>query len=133
MVKRDNSSGVAVATIYSGSNGVEVVVAGTITKFKHDSTVINSSTVPTQGTWAHYAMTYDGTTLTAYINGTSVGTASLSSPSSGAMYIRAGRGISFANPFVGDMDDLRLYSTSLTSSEVALIAADDTTNPYYNA
>ena len=48
------------------------------------------------------------------------------------MYIRLGRGISTANPFVGDLDDLRIYSTALTSSEVAEIAADDTGNPYYN-
>lgn len=130
--KRDNSSGGSVATIYSGTSGIEVQVGGSNTIFKHDSTSITSTTVPSQGTWAHYALTYNGTTLTAYINGSSVGTASLSSPSSGSMYIRAGRGISTANPFVGDMDDLRLYSVALSSSEVASVASDDSTNHYYN-
>tara|TARA_Y100000593_G_scaffold33336_1_gene65578 strand:- start:2635 stop:4326 length:1692 start_codon:yes stop_codon:yes gene_type:complete len=130
--KRDDSTGGSAATIYSGTDGIEVQVGGSDTVFKHDTTSITSTTVPSQGAWAHYALTFDGTDLTAYIDGTSAGTTSLSSPSSGAMYIRLGRGISTANPFVGDLDDLRIYSTALTSSEVAEIAADDTGNPYYN-
>jgi len=130
--KRDSSGGGSAVTIVaSSSTGIEVELDGSNTIFKHDSTSISSTTVPTQGTWAHYAITYDGTTMEAFIDGTSVGSTSLSSPSTSG-YLRIGRGIASVNAFIGDVDDVRLYSTNLSSSEIQAVANDDADNPYYN-
>jgi hypothetical protein len=129
--KRDNSAGGSAVTLVNGSDGIEVQIEGSNTVFMHDSTSISTSTVPTQGDWAHYAITYNGTTMTAYIDGVSVGTASLSSPSTSG-YLRCGRGIASANAFVGDVDDIRLYSTDLTSSELSSVVSGDIDGQYHN-
>ena len=79
-----------------------------------------------QGTWTHLVGTYDGTTITLYVNGAQVATLA----KSGAMTntgsqncVIGGRADSTSNLFPGLIDDVRIYSRALTSAEVATLAA----------
>jgi hypothetical protein len=77
------------------------------------------------GTWQHLAMTFDGTTLTGYLNGAPLA----SNPSVGASFNLAGVALSLAQSQIGEnffnglLDDVRVYDRPLTSAEVAALAA----------
>jgi len=73
------------------------------------------------GQWTHLALTWDGSTVTAYKDASSVGTISRSSWESSSdnnfdYYI--GRRLDLPNFLDGTVDDLRLYDTALTTSQV---------------
>ena len=70
--------------------------------------------------WSHLAMTYDGTTLRLYVNGSQVSSAALTGNavvSTGALRI-GGNGV-WGEWFNGTIDDVRLYSRALTAAEIA--------------
>lgn len=75
-------------------------------------------------TWYHLVMTYDGATITGYVNGSSVGTASASgSGSSGTTdYFNIGSGQNntpaFSAFFDGKIDEVGVWSRAITSGEV---------------
>jgi len=72
------------------------------------------------GNWAHFVGTYDGgTTIRAYINGSLVGTKTLSGP----LLTPGGTGrIGHLNSFFGGMmDEISLYDRALSDAEVASI------------
>lgn len=81
--------------------------------------VLSNQSYPTNGTWMHVAVTFDGTRSTMYINGVQDNTASYSPsvirPNTTNLQIGAWDGI---NRYSGDLDDLRLYSSVLSASEV---------------
>ena len=71
------------------------------------------------GAWTHLATTYDGTSLKLYVNGTLVKTQSASGTmtvSNGVLKI-GGNGI-WGEWYRGLIDDVRIYSRSLTPSEI---------------
>ena len=86
-------------------------------------------------TWSHLASTYDGTTLRLYINGTQVSSLNVSGllvTTTGALRL-GGNGI-WNEWFVGDLDDVRVYSKALTAAEVVTdmntpVNPPDTTPP----
>jgi putative IMPACT (imprinted ancient) family translation regulator len=82
-----------------------------------------TSDTVTANEWAHLAATYDGTTITYYLNGVSVATvaqtADLSQTSSAWQIGAHGHSNEY---FQGYVDDVRLYSRVLTSTEIASIA-----------
>jgi hypothetical protein len=77
------------------------------------------------GVWQHIAMTFDGTTLTGYLNGAPLAT----NPSTAASFNLAGVALSLAQAQIGEnffnglLDDVRVYARPLTSAEVAALAA----------
>jgi hypothetical protein len=79
-----------------------------------------------QNNWVHVASTWDGTTLRNYVNGVDVG--SVASGGSPANFNTARIG-SFAGDasrdFDGRIDDLRIYSSVLSASEVGELATID--------
>ena len=72
-------------------------------------------------TWTHIAGTFDGTTLSLYVNGVRVSTraqAGLITPGSGPLMI-GGNAFVAGRHFAGMIDEPRLYSRSLSASEIS--------------
>ncbi|MEZ5276879.1 MAG: LamG domain-containing protein [Opitutaceae bacterium] len=78
----------------------------------------------TAGVWYHGAMTYDGTTLRLYLDGTEVGSTALSGiiATDSSMGVAAGSQPDGSQSFDGLIDDVRIYSKPLTQSEVQAIS-----------
>ena len=103
--------------IYIGTSGTQLIV------FSGNASRITSSTLPSVTTWAYLAVTRSGSTVTLYLNGTSLGTWSSSSTFSGAVYV----GTEFYNGSVngslnGYIDDLRItkgYARTVTTTPTA--------------
>ena len=77
-------------------------------------------------TWQHVAMTWDGTTLTAYINGVSLGTdtdPTFSGLTNTNDFIMGRNPESAAEWFGGSLDDVVFWSRELTGAEVAAVHA----------
>ena len=89
-----------------------------------DSNAQASHTVKGEG-WKHVAMTYDGTTLRLYINGTEAATTSISSKtiSNTSNNLRLGGTGTSAEHLKGKLADVRLYSSTLTASEIQILAS----------
>ncbi len=84
--------------------------------------IVFSSLVPSA--WNHFAMTYNGSTLTLYHNGVSVGTQSASGniTSSAEPFYIGNLPFQTTNFYLnGQMDDVTLWSKSLSASEVSAI------------
>jgi hypothetical protein len=79
-----------------------------------------SSTTMPLNTWSHLAGTYDGTTLRLYVNGTQIGTQAISAviPASTGVLRIGGNSIWTNEFFKGRIDDVRIYSRSLTAGEI---------------
>ena len=74
--------------------------------------------------WHHAAMTYNGTTLTYYIDGSLAGSGAVSYNQGTTSWLNFGSwDTGGGRPLGGLMDDIQVYDTALTGSEVAAIAA----------
>lgn len=72
----------------------------------------------TLNTWQQIAFTYDGSNLTAYSNGSLVGsTAYVGTPTSSGSGIRIGRRWDAAEYFVGNISVTKIYNRALTAAE----------------
>lgn len=79
------------------------------------------STTLTAGTTYHVAATYDGTTITVYVNGTSVGTATrtgMNSPVTRNLRISRS-GNSATEPFAGTIDEVAYYGSTLSGARIS--------------
>ena len=84
----------------------------------------NGTTVLSANQWYHGALTYDGSTIKIYLNGTEEGSfseSSMTSPSS-TTSIQMGRQHSGARYFDGILDDVRIYNRALDITEIATLA-----------
>ena len=83
-----------------------------------------SSTYPTDGTWVHYAATYDGSTMKLYINGVlDTSMAASVMIASNAQPLGIGAQSDAARKFKGRMDEIRVYRRALSAAEIQSIAA----------
>jgi len=82
-------------------------------------------------TWYHAAATYDGSNMRLFLNGVQVGSVAKSGPlSSGPnVAVNIGRSPEGSNYLSGAIDDVRIYSSALTSAEVAALAGTSTNQP----
>jgi hypothetical protein len=87
---------------------------------------LQSTSAIVANTWTHIAGTYDGTTMTIYVNGVAQGT---SWCANGALLTSTQPldiGREFAGPdgrnFNGLVDDARVYNEAMTSAQVAALA-----------
>ncbi|HST47713.1 LamG-like jellyroll fold domain-containing protein [Jatrophihabitans sp.] len=73
------------------------------------------------GAWHHLVATYDGSTVAAYVDGVSLGSrtfhAALNTVSSGLF--RIGSAMDGSTPYYGGLDEIAVYPTALSASEVA--------------
>jgi hypothetical protein len=94
--------------------------------------VTSTSKLPVN-TWAHVAVTFDGTTkaVTMYLNGAAVGTGTIPGLDPTSMlgtagatsdnYLAISRWAQDANGFNGALDDVRFYNRALTSSDILML------------
>jgi hypothetical protein len=66
----------------------------------------------TANSWNHFAVTYQGTTARAFVNGSSVGAGAVAALSSGTTNLQTG------GNFTGLVDELRLYDRVLSNGEI---------------
>jgi phosphatidylserine/phosphatidylglycerophosphate/cardiolipin synthase-like enzyme len=103
-------------------DGNEKIVAGFETSGGADHFLTSSSTY-NDDSWHYAVVTYDGSTLRLYIDGTQIASKSTSSakPDSGGSYpLRLGansRGTN--NYFTGEIDEVRVWNRAVTSTEVS--------------
>lgn len=83
-------------------------------------TITSSSAVPTGG-WHQVAVTKNGTTATLFIDGVKVGQGSVGTTTSNTSDMKIGARDDLASGYFmnGDIDDVRLYDTTLSSAQVA--------------
>jgi hypothetical protein len=87
-------------------------------------------------TWFHYACTYDGSTLSTYVNG------AFASSTTGGTAFTAGGSIQIGNflsgynntsgnfnTVYGWMDNIRIYSTNLSAAQISAIYSYELANP----
>jgi regulation of enolase protein 1 (concanavalin A-like superfamily) len=83
--------------------------------------------------WHHYAMTYDGTTITYYGDGvymdTDTGKSNVQDLSIRADNVHVGSRITQASSFPGKVDDARIYDYAMSDAEIAGLAGYVPTNP----
>jgi hypothetical protein len=81
---------------------------------------VTGTAAPALNTWTHLAATYDGTTIRLYVNGvqnaTAAQTGSLTASPGGAL--RLGGNSLWSEWFAGQLDDVRIYDTVLTSAQI---------------
>lgn len=86
-------------------------------------------------TWHHFVITYDGSTAAAYLDGVSIAsTAVVGAPSvaSNANDLGFGQHVANGNEwYLGLMDEIRIYNTSLTSAQVTALyyGSEPSSNP----
>lgn len=82
-------------------------------------------------TWKHYALTYDGSVRSAYVDGVLVGSDSMTvgSIASGGFLGKHtwSGGSSSSTRFVGAIDEVQIYTTSLDSTQINQLYTNPTT------
>jgi hypothetical protein len=89
------------------------------------TTLVASSGNLSTNVWYHAAATYDGTTMRLYLNGTQVGSVAKSGTVgvSSSVPVNIGRSPDGSNYMRGAIDDVRIYKSALTQTEVASLAS----------
>jgi hypothetical protein len=106
----------------TGSNLIILRTNGTSVNayWGQSGNVVSAGTVGS-GSWYHLAMTFDGTTLTLYVNGASVGSASQIGFSSTDTLFRVGAYVAGTESLDGELDDLIVTTAVLTADEIKAI------------
>ena len=74
---------------------------------------------PPLNTWTHLAVTYDGSNLRLYVNGTLTGTtAATGNMANSALPLRIGGNSIWGEYFAGRIDEVRIFNRALAASEV---------------
>ncbi len=92
------------------------------------STLVASSGNLPLNTWYHAAATYDGASMRLYLNGTLVGSmaASGSIAPGRTIPVNIGRSPEASSYLQGAIDDVRIYGSALTPTEIAALVATGT-------
>ncbi len=104
-----------------GSDGYLLDVLGGQLRLIIDSASVQAGTI-SAGTRYHVAGTYDGATLTVYVNGASVGSVGHTGAiPTNSLPVRIGADQTGANTFTGWIDEVEIYSRALSGSEIQAI------------
>lgn len=87
-------------------------------------TVIAGSGSLATGTWYHIAVTYDGSFVRLYLDGTNVGQSAKTGVlgTNSGVSVNIGRNPNASGYFSGRIDEARIYSLALTAAEIAYLA-----------
>jgi uncharacterized membrane protein YkvA (DUF1232 family) len=81
-----------------------------------------STTTISTNTWYHVCITYVGTTLTLYVNGSINGNTLTGTCATNGFMISPAVAIAGLTPFAGFIDDFRIYNRALSAAEIAALA-----------
>lgn len=116
---RYNSSDYALGTMVNASGRYQVVFTDNGLQFNTwDATNVQTTFTTSclaDGDYYMATLTYDGTTLSAYLNDVLIGQKSVSAPAIGSGAIEIG------NPFEGNIDDIRIYNRAINANEVTAL------------
>jgi len=99
------------------------VDTGALGFFSEGSYPYDGDPVLPVGEWTHVAASFDGTTATFYINGETTGSGPFSFGfDTDATIVFGAVERNGSNPFNGALDEVRIYSRSLSAGEVAWLA-----------
>jgi hypothetical protein len=120
----DSTTSSHVFGCYDGNGWVILNITSTIYFARYGSTegspyVVGPTLVP--GTEYHLAMTYDGTTLEAFVDGASVGTKALSGFTASANDVYMGRNASGGQYFGGTVTEARVITQNVSVGQIALL------------
>jgi hypothetical protein len=76
--------------------------------------------LPSLKVWHHFGYVFDGSQNRFYVDGTLVGTSTISNLSASITTFQIGRWISGSEYFKGSIDDLRIYNRALSQDELKL-------------
>jgi hypothetical protein len=107
--------------MYIGQNGTSLVGGG----FSDD---ISVTSYWATNTWHHICLTYDGTTARLYADGVEVANAA-KTWNLALFRTNFGRGINNNQYWSGTIDDVRIYNTALTATQVQALATVPPTAP----
>jgi fibronectin type 3 domain-containing protein len=80
---------------------------------------LRGTSSPALNTWTHLAGTYNGSTLTLYLNGVSVGTmATTGAITTSTGQLKIGGNSLWPEWFQGDIDEVRIYNRALGAAEI---------------
>ncbi|WP_191906879.1 LamG-like jellyroll fold domain-containing protein [Adhaeribacter soli] len=132
---RSGSSQVLIKKGLSGqTDGYELAITSTDKVFfrinqlsEADNFRLNSlATIPTDGnTWVHLAATYDGTTIKLYVNGV-LDRSKVLTPmliNQNTLPVALGAQSNGTSAFKGALDEIRIYNTALSASEISQLAS----------
>jgi hypothetical protein len=104
---------------WNGGSGYSFSVNGGTIRSQTTFTNLTGGSI-TAGTLYHVVISYDGTsTITLYLNGSSVGTTTgQPTPNTASTSVSIGSHLGANSFFDGTIDAVRIYNTSLTSTEV---------------
>ncbi len=97
------------------------------------ATLIAGSGNLSNGQWHHIAATYDGVNMRIYLDGVEVGsrakTGTIDANPGLPLWVGANPLVASARPWDGAIDDVRLYTRTLSLSEIQVLAAGIVNNP----
>ena len=118
----DSSNYQWIMSNWNSSQGIHMgVLTGTNfgTYFGSSGEVNSSFSIPADGTWHHYVMYRDGSTVYFYVDGESKGNFSNSSTLSSTTNTRMGsRGNNTAQSWQGTIGPTKIYNRALTAAEI---------------
>lgn len=69
-------------------------------------------------TWSHVAAVWNGTICTLYINGNTIVTNTSTSSNGSISNLTIGKSVTFTQPFVGSIDEIRIWKRALCQGEI---------------
>jgi surface protein len=89
----------------------------------------SNAIVPTNQ-WTHIAITYDGTDIRLYINGTLDSTHEIPAPQGSATFFKIGGKSWVAGNWKGLLDEVSIYNSTLSDSDIASVYAEGVQRPF---
>jgi hypothetical protein len=127
----NNPGNQAYETVLTAGTSRDLYLSNGVLSFYSDVISTSFGTVPT-GSWQHVALTYDGTALRAYLNGTQLGATQNATIPSVTVPLQAGAwifGSTNADFFSGTLDEVRFYNRALSAAEIAADMASPVVPP----
>lgn len=123
----DTGANITIDVIYEGNSGTPRMHFKRRRTSNSTPDIYYTFTMPT-ASFTHLGITFDGSTLTGYVNGVNIGTASTSGtgtgspPTAGFLIGNNENGGNLANVIA---DDVGVFTRALSASEILLLAEDD--------